>query len=92
MERIRLAEFAGKNHHKVAAVFGVSPRRCGEAVAYLRKNPGDPDLPLHHQAPDQVTAGSCQKVVIEEDSVAPDRRRKGTMAALGSSVAGHVDG
>lgn len=71
MERIKgWLKFAGKSEQKVAAVFGVSPERCAEAVAYLRKEL--PDVPVWLFAtcePLAATKAECERVAVAEDSM-----------------------
>jgi len=72
VDRVRAwLKFAGKNEHKVAAVFGVSPEQCHKAVEYLSQ--GLPEIPIKlftTQEPGSVTRSLCDQVVIEEDSLA----------------------
>ncbi|HWQ55035.1 MAG TPA: glycosyltransferase family 4 protein [Bryobacteraceae bacterium] len=71
MDRIRqFLKFAGKDGHKVAAVFGVSPNDCDAAVRHVRC--GAPEVPVWlfaSQEPWPGTASLCERVCVEPDSM-----------------------
>ena len=72
MDRVKSwLRFAGKSERKVVAVFGVSPRRCAQAVGYFREHL--PDMPVWlfcTAAPLPETAAECESVVVDGDSMA----------------------
>jgi glycosyltransferase involved in cell wall biosynthesis len=72
VERVKAwLAFAGKGEQKVAAVFGLSPDSCDRAVRYLRRElPQMPVWLFITRPPRAETAGLCERVVVEGDSMA----------------------